>query len=377
MSDQGDHSQLRYGPPQGAAPQPSPPPHSPQPSPPHARWPGASVPGARHTSRIPAVAWPLVVLFLAGLAGLLCGTAVVFVSLAASGDEDAWAELGALIMGLVAGFATFGVAYVVGLVLAARRAFPPGHRVLPTALAFGIPVGLVALVLGLGGVAELLHADLMPAVGVVAGVALLAAAPLAFAWAGTPKGRRRLLLAGAATVALVVAVAGVGIGVERARTARTVAQLPLVLFEGRTADPPFAGWRRDAFTSMWVTENRRTFTFHGYSAYLKYMAPGGVVFVTMYTEVGPCVDTTTYACRVEGTVNGSELRTYTLSSRYGSYPRSSQFAVLAYADGSAVSVNAPEPARASFTSPAVVLRSLVRVDRETFERQTGSALRFR
>ena len=128
MSDQGDHSQLRYGPPQGAAPQPSPPPHSPQPSPPHARWPGASVPGARHTSRIPAVAWPLVVLFLAGLAGLLCGTAVVFVSLAASGDEDAWAELGALIMGLVAGFATFGVAYVVGLVLAARRAFPPGHR---------------------------------------------------------------------------------------------------------------------------------------------------------------------------------------------------------------------------------------------------------
>ena len=180
-------------------------------------------------------------LFLAVLAGLLCGTAVVFASLAASGDEDAWAELGALIMGLVAGFAAFGVAYVVGLVLAARRAFPRGDRVLPTALALGIPAGLVALVLGLGGLADLLHADLMPAVGVVAGVAVLAAAPLAFAWAGTPKGRRRLLLAVAATVALVVAVAGVGIGVERARTARIVAKLPLVLFEGRHRRPAVRG----------------------------------------------------------------------------------------------------------------------------------------
>ena len=118
-------------------------------------------------------------------------------------------------------------------------------------------------------------------------------------------------------------------------------------------------------------------TDDGHSAYLKYPTRGGVAFVTMYTEVGPCVDTTTYACRVEGTVNGAEQRTYTRVAKYGNYPQSSRFAVLAYADGSAVSVNAPEPGRTSFTSPDVVLRSLVRVDRETFERETGSALRFR
>ena len=375
MSEQGDHPPLRYGPPPGGA---EPPQRPPQPGrPPHASQPDPPVATPRHTSRIAPAVWPIVVLIGAAVASVLCGACVVFVILAASGDGDAWAELGALLVGLLAGLVAFVVSYVVGLVHAARRAFQPGDRALHVALALGIPAGIVALVLGVGGVADLLQADLTPAVGVVAGVAVLAAAPLAFAWAGTTAGRRRLLVAVAATAALLVAVAGVGIGVERARTSRIVAQLPLVLFEGRTSDAPFAGWRRDAFSNVWITENRRTFTEQGHSAYLKYMSPGGAIFVTMYTEVGPCEDTLTYVCRVEGTVNGGERRTYTRVGRYGSYPQSSHFAVLAYADGSAVSVNTPEAGRAVLTSPDEVLRSLVRVDRETFERETGSALRFR
>jgi hypothetical protein len=344
------------------------------------------VAGTRHTSGIPAAAWPLVVLFGAAIAGVLGGAVVAFLSYSGSGDGDDWAELGAIIIGLLGGLVVFGVAYVVGMVLAARRAFRPGARAFPLALALGIPVGFVVLVLGVSGVADLLQADVTPFVGVLAAGAVLAAAPLAFGFAGTTAGRRRLLVAVAAAAALVVAVAGVGIGVERARTSRIVAQLPLVLFDGRTADAPFAGWRLDDFSSMWIIENRRSFTEQGHSAFLKYRAPGGVVFVTMHTEVGACVDTVSYACRVDGAVNGGEQRTYTRVARYGSYPRSPQFTVLANADGSAVSVSsegalgaasALGQGRAFRVSPDVVLRSLVRVDRDTFETATGSTLRFR
>jgi hypothetical protein len=353
MSDLGDPSQLRYGPP--AEP---------------------PVAGGRHTSRIPPAAWPVIVLLVAALAGLGCGAVVMFASLAASGDDNAWAELGAFVLGLLAAMVLGGVFYVVGLVLAARRAFPPGHRALPVTLALGLPVGFAALVLGAGGVADALGAHLAPGAGVVAGMAALAAGPLAFGRAGTAPGRRRLLAALAATVALVVAVAGVGIGVERARTDRLAARLPLVLFEGDTADAPFSGWRRDVFSSVRVSENSRTFTEDGHSAYLKYSTPGGAVFVTMHTDVGACADTVTYACRVDGTVGGGEQRTYTRVARYGGYPRSARFAVLVHGDGTAVSVSDPEPVRSFHTSSDVVLRSLVRVDRETFERATGAPLRF-
>lgn len=360
MSDLGDHSPLRYGPTPTTAPQPDPPAAS-----------------TRHTPGMPPAAWPLAVLVGAAVAGVLGGAVVGLASYSGTGEGDDWSELGAILLGLVAGLVVFGVSYVVGLVLAARRAFPDGRRALPVVLAFGIPAAFGALVIGLRDVAEQLDADLVPAVGVVVGLAVIAAAPLAFGLAGTAAGRRRLTVILAAAAVLVVAVSGVGIGVERARTSRVVAQLPLVLFDGRTADAPFAGWRRDVFSTVWVNESRRTFTEKGHSAYLKYLSGGGAVFVTMYTEVGACTDTTAYLCRVVGTADGGEQRTYTRVARYGSYPRSASFAVLAYPDGSAVSVDAPEPGRTTATSPDEVLRSLVRVDRQTFERATGSALRVR
>jgi hypothetical protein len=333
---------------------------------------------------MPAAAWPLLALLAAAIASVLGGAVVAAVSYSGStGDRDDWSELGAILLGLVAGVVVFAVAYVAGLVLTARRAFPPGRRVVPVALALGIPVGLTVFALAVSGVAAMSEADLPPPAGLPVAVAVLAAGPLAFAWGNSAVGRRRLLVAVAAVAALVVGIAGVGIGVERARTSRIVAQLPLVLFEGRTADAPFAEWRRDEFKSAWVTENRRTFTDQGHSAYLKYLSRGAAIFVTMYTEVGPCMDTLDYLCRVEGTVDGGEQRTYTRVGQYGSYPRSATFAVLAYSDGGAVSVNGLErgrqfPASSDFlTRPDEVLRSLVRVDRETFESATGSALRVR
>ncbi|MEO6412003.1 MAG: hypothetical protein ABIO48_05390 [Pedococcus sp.] len=333
---------------------------------------------------MPAAAWPLLALVGAAVASVLGGALVAFVSFSGStGDRDDWSELGAILLGLAAGVVVFALSYVAGLVLAARRAFPPGRRVVPVMLALGIPVGLTVFALAASGVAAMSEADLPPAAGFPVAVAVLAAGPLAFAWGNSPVGRRRLLIAVAAVAALVVGIAGVGIGVERARTSRIVAQLPLVLFEGRTADAPFAEWRRDNFKSVWVTENRRTFTDQGHSAYLKYLSRGAAIFVTMYTEVGPCTDTLDYLCRVEGTANGAEQRSYTRVGQYGSYPRSASFAVLAYSDGSAVSVNGLErgqqflPSSDFLTSPEEVLRSLVRVDRETFESATGSALRVR
>ena len=368
MSDLGDHSHLRYGPPHPTA---LPPPDAPTVS-------------TRHTSGMPAAAWPLVVLMGATVASVLGGALVAVVSFSGStGDRDDWSELGAILLGLLAGAVVFAVAYVAGLVLAARRAFAPGRRVVPLALALAIPVGLTVFALAMSGVAAMADADLPPAAGLPVAVALLAAGPLAFAWGNSTVGRRRLLVAVAAVAALVVGIAGVGIGVERARTSRIVADLPLVLFEGRTADAPFAGWRRDDFTSVWVTQNRRTFTEQGHSASLKYLARGGAVFVTMYTEVGPCTDTLDYLCRVEGRASGAEQRTYTRVARYGSYPRSASFAVLAFSDGSAVSVNGLERGEQYLagpdllTRPDEVLLRLVRVDRETFERATGSALRVR
>jgi hypothetical protein len=301
---------------------------------------------------MPPAAWPLVVLVGAAVASVLGGAVVAFVSLSGStGDRDDWSELGAILLGLFAGVVVFAVSYVAGLVLAARRAFPPGRRVVPVALALGIPVGMTVFAVAVSGVAAMSEADLPPAAALPVALAVLAAGPLAFTWGDSAAGRRRLLVAVVAVAALVVGIAGVGIGVERARTSRIVADLPLVLFEAGTADAPFAGWRRDDFTSVWVTENHRTFTEQGHSAYLKYLSRGAAIFVTMYTEVGPCADTSDYVCRVEGTANGGEQRTYTRVAPYGSYPRSTSFAVLVYSDGSAVSVNAPERGQQFLAGP--------------------------
>lgn len=323
---------------------------------------------------MPRAVSPLLVLLGATIVAALVGGVVGALALAGAGDSNGWEALGAFLFGLLAACVAFVVAYVVGLVFAARRAFAPGSRSFPVFLALGIPVVISVLASSVGGVAGMLGADLTPLAGLPAIVAVLAAGPLAFAWGDTNAGRRRLAIAVAAMAVLVVAIAGVGIGVDRVRANRVVAQLPLVLFEGQTAEAPFQGWRRDECSSLWVSENRRGFTSQGQSAYLKYLTPGGVVFVTMHSEVGPCEDTVTYTCRPESTASGAERRSYTHLTTYGSFPRSRQFSMHVFPDGGAVSVNGTAQ---TLTTPDEVLEQLVRVDRETFERETGAPIQVR
>lgn len=366
MSDLGEHSPLRYGPP----------PASPPPT-----WPaGPPTPGPRHTSRLPRAAWPLVVLVASVAAGAVVGLAVGYATLAAASDADGWAELGAFIFGAVVGLVAFGAAYVAGLVLAGRRAFPPGRRTVPVTLALGLPVAFVLLVMVLNGVVASLATELTPAVGIVAGLAVLAAGPLAFAWSDTAAGLRRLLVAAGVMGAVVLMVAGAGVGADRVRTNRVVAQLPLVLFDGQTAQAPFQGWRHTDSSQLSVAPSSGTFTDRGHSAHLTYLTPTGIAYVAMHTEVGPCQTTEDYSCRVVGSLKGNEERVYTRNPSYTRYLRSPQFVVVVHADGSAVSVSGVESRRAgvtAVTSPEQVLERLVRVDRRTFERETGTTLRVR
>lgn len=329
---------------------------------------------------MPRAVWPLVVLVAAVAAGAVVGAAVGYLTLAASDDADGWAELGALVFGAVTGLVAFVAAYVVGLVLAGRRAFPVGRRTVPVTLALGIPVVFVLLVMILNGVVAPLAIELTPVVGIVAGVAVLAAGPFSFAWGDTAAGQRRLFVAAAAMAVLVLLVAGAGVGAERVRTNRVVAQLPLVLFDGQTREAPFQGWRHSDSSQLWITEDTGTFTDRGHSAYLTYLTPAGATYITMHTEVGPCQQTAEYSCRVVGTLKGNEERVYTRNESYTRYLRSPQYLVVVHADGNAVSVSGLESRRAgvtAVTSPEQVLERLERVDRRTFERETGLTLRVR
>jgi hypothetical protein len=321
-----------------------------------------------------------VVLVAAVAAGAVVGLAVGYVTLAAASDSDGWAELGAFVFGAIVGLVAFAAAYCAGLVLAGRRAFPPGRRTVPVTLALGLPVAFALLVMILNGVVASLDTELTPATGIVAGLAVLAAGPLAFAWSDTAAGLRRLLVTAGVMGVVVVIVAAAGIGADRVRTNRVVAQLPLVLFDGQTAQAPFQGWRHSEGRALWVTEGIGTFTDRGHSAYLTYLTPTGVAYVTMHTEVGPCRATEEYSCRVVGSLKGNEERVYTREPSYTRYLRSPQYLVVVHADGSAVSVSGLESRRAgvtAVTSPEQVLERLERVDRRTFERETGLTLRMR
>ncbi|MGZ4637456.1 MAG: hypothetical protein ACXV2J_00185, partial [Actinomycetes bacterium] len=160
---------------------------------------------------------------------------------------------------------------------------------------------------------------------------------------------------------------------------RTIDRLPLVLFDGRTADAAYPGWHRDPFGHTAVRAANSFAT--GYEAYLKYVTSTGVTFVTMDSDLGPCRSQATrgYLCAPAGELPTGQLRTYTRVAPYGSYPHEAQFLVLAYPDGSGVSVNVGLPPSrpggpAAIGAARQVLADLVRVDRATFEERTASTL---
>jgi hypothetical protein len=326
---------------------------------------------------VPAAVWPVLALIVAVLIG--AGVGIVVTALGTAGsDDDRFGELGAFLLGLALGVVAFAATYLGGLAVAARRAFPRGRRILPWVLSLAIPAVVFAAALALECVADLEGTDFPRAIGFVAFVGAFVAAPAAFAWSSTSRGRRLLAVGAAALVALMAVSTAAEIGVTRRQLAEVADRMPLVLFAGRSADAPFDGWRRDTFRTITIGDDDESIAPHGKSAHLKYFASTNVVFVTMHTDIGPCQDTPLYACRTTGTLQGNEIRRYERLAPYGAYPRSDAFDVLVYPDGSAVSVsddespNLPRMPR-DFTT-AQVLQSLVRVDRQQFERATGSTL---
>jgi hypothetical protein len=158
---------------------------------------------------------------------------------------------------------------------------------------------------------------------------------------------------------------------QDAREDKAIEELPLVLFDGTSAESPFPNWKRDAF-SRTVVQSESAFAPDGHEAYLKYFSAPGVVFITMRTDVGECSPTLLrgYTCQVVGTLPAGELRHYLSPEQFPTYNR--EFFVLVYADGSGVSVNVD-----GLQLPAQnVLARLQRVDRKTFEGATNSEVSF-
>lgn len=307
---------------------------------------------------------PLLVFAIAAATATIAGFATY--ALASAGKESegfealGWALLGAIV-GLVIGV---GVT-IAGLIVSAQRLFLPGHRGAPVALALLGPAIAFALAMA---VATYLPGAAPPVLFLLS-LAGLAAPSLAFLWCGTTAPTQAVLLRGGGVLAALVVVAFlIGYVVSDAREDAVVADLPLVLFDGTTAETPY-GWRRDAFTTTAV-RSETAFAPEGHEAYLKYFAPGGVAFLTMRTEVGECSPrpVRNYTCRVLGALSAGELRSYVTTGSYASHPDSAEFLVLVYPDGSGVSMNV-DPVQ---TSGQDVLSRLQRVDRERFEAATGA-----
>jgi hypothetical protein len=307
---------------------------------------------------------PLLVFAAAAAAAAVTGVGTyVLLSDGKDGGEGfealGWALLGAIVAVIVGLTVT-----VVGLIVLARRLFLPGHRVAPVVLALIGP--FVPLVLG-GALATVFAGNLPVVLGFPLTLAALAAPSLAFLWCGSAAPSQRTLLRGGAVLAAVIVVGSLVLYVmQDAREDKAIEELPLVLFDGTTAESPFPSWKRDAFSTNAV-HSETAFAPDGHEAYLKYFTAPGVAFITMRSDVGECSPTLLrgYTCRIVGSLPAGTLRSYHSSEQFPTYSR--DLLVLVYPDGSGVSVNVD-----GLQQPAPdVLARLQRVDRKTFEAAAG------
>jgi hypothetical protein len=309
---------------------------------------------------------PLLVFAVAAAAAVVTGVATYFLLGAGKDGGEGFESLGWAILGVIVAVVVGLTVTVVGLIVLARRLFLPGHRVAPVVLALVSP--FVPLVLG-GALAALFSGNMPIVLGGPLSLAALAAPSLAFLWCGSAAPSQRTLLRGGAVLAAVIVVGSLVLYVMKdAREDKAIEELPLVLFDGTTAESPYPNWKRDAFSRTAVREEN-AFAPEGHEAYLKYFSAPGVVFITMRTDVGECSPTLLrgYTCQVVGSLPAGELRSYRSPEQYATYPESKEFLVLVYPDGSGVSVNVDglqQPAQG-------VLARLQRVDRRTFEAAAG------
>jgi hypothetical protein len=308
---------------------------------------------------------PLLVFAAAAVVAAVTGVGTYFLLSAGQDGGEGFEALGWALLGAIVAVIVGLTVVVVGLIVLARRLFLPGHRVAPVVLALVGP--FVPLVLG-GGLTALF--GYVPGVlGIPLTLAALAAPSLAFLWCDSAAPSQRTLLRGGAVLAAVIVVGSLVLYVMKdAREDKAIEALPLVLFDGTTAESPYPNWKRDAFTRTAVRQET-AFAPEGHEAYLKYFSAPGVVFITMRSDVGECSPTLVrgYTCQVVGTLPAGVLRSYRSPAQYATYPESREFLVLVYADGSGVSVNVD-----ATQQPAQdVLARLQRVDRKAFEGAAG------
>jgi hypothetical protein len=309
---------------------------------------------------------PLLVFGAAAVAAAVSGAGTYFLLSAGKDGGEGFEALGWALLGAIVAVVVGLTVTVIGLIVLARRLFLPGHRVAPVVLALVGP--FVPLVLG-GALAALFSGSLPGVLGAPLTLAALAAPSLAFLWCGSAAPSQRTLLRGGALLAAVIVVGSLVLYVMKdAREDKAFKDLPLVLFDGTTADSPYPSWKRDAFTRTAV-RSECAFAPDGHEAYLKYFSAPGVVFITMRSDVGECSPTLVrgYTCQVVGTLPAGVLRSYRSPAQYASYPESREFLVLVYSDASGVSVNVD-----ATQQPAQdVVARLQRVDRKTFEAAAG------
>lgn len=123
------------------------------------------VTSAARPSRIALVGWPIGALVGALLAALLVGALVAALVLSGGQDRDGWEDLAAVASGMVAAAAVAVIAWVLLLVLGARRLFPRGRRTVPVLLTLGAgavaAAGAVWVTVVVGAEAELPGATLV------------------------------------------------------------------------------------------------------------------------------------------------------------------------------------------------------------------------
>lgn len=92
--------------------------------------------------RVPA--WPLLAAVVGAAVGVGVGLAVAGVMRLTADPGNTWADLGAIVTGMLVAATVGAAVWVAGLVVAAWRLFPPGRRLVP--VVWSVAVTLVAAV---------------------------------------------------------------------------------------------------------------------------------------------------------------------------------------------------------------------------------------
>jgi hypothetical protein len=186
-------------------------------------------------------------------------TGVLVFAVAASDDRGGEFEaLGDAVVGVLAGALVGTVAFTAALVVGVRRAVPRGRRLVTGIAAVAACIGVPAAI-AVGG--ESVRRGGLGGLVLVATSAALCGGVVLVGWAaGIVASRRAVPLLVAAALGIGVPVA---VGTARAPAIADAARaeryeaagVPLALVDGRTLDPPVAGWRLTRVAQGWSPDD--------------------------------------------------------------------------------------------------------------------------